>query len=206
MSGRGAIAGIVIVCLIAGAIGVRFVGSPADSPTPGQPSSPVMATSADTFRAGFLPLLEQAAANAQALVAMGESRERNLLRIRAAQEAMSSSLAAADAWLADQQPPAPVEPAIAAYRPGAAAIRTAMSEAEAGFLRLDFDRVVRATVTLRQGAADLARAVGLLQEYVSVGLNAPAWLPPALGTGQERGWSFANHQDQRLPAPDRSRD
>lgn len=160
---RTAIVGVAIVCLIAGIVAMRYVGMPADSPVPGKPSSPVAATSADTFRAGFVPLLAQAAANAQVLVAIGESRERDLVRIYAEQEAMANSLAAADAWLASHQPPAPDEPAIAAYLHGAAAIRKAMSEAQAGFLRFDFERVARATETLHAGSASLQRALELFE-------------------------------------------
>jgi hypothetical protein len=164
MSGRRiAIVGVAIVCLIAGAVAMRYVGMPADSPMPGEPSGTVSVPSADAFRAGFLPLLTQAAADAQVLVAIGESRERNLVRIHAEQEAMANSLAAADSWLASHQPPASDESAIAAYSHGAAAIRTAMSEAQAGFLRFDFERVARATETLTAGADSLQRALELLE-------------------------------------------
>lgn len=115
------------------------------------------------FRAGFRPLLERAASDAGVLLNLGESRERNLLRIRAGQEAMSNSLAAADAWLVAHPPAAADEPAIEAYRDGAAAIRKAMEEAQAGFLRFDFDRVAVATETMWQGAAALERAMALLE-------------------------------------------
>lgn len=98
---------------------------------------------------------------------MGESRERNLLRIRAGQEAMTASLAAADAWLAMHPPAASDDLAIATYRNGAAAIRKAMAEAQAGFLRFDFDRVARATATLNAGAVELALASEILTERVS---------------------------------------
>jgi hypothetical protein len=158
-----AIGGVLILGTVAAFVGLWLVQSSVDRAPPHPSSSPSAATSADAFRAGFLPLLERALAEAQVLVAIGESRERNLLRIRAEQEAMSSSLAAADVWLAAHQPPAPDEPAIAAYRHGAAAIRTAMSEAEAGFLRFDFERVARATETLSAGAASLQRALELLE-------------------------------------------
>jgi len=114
---------------------------------------------ARAFRAGFLPLLHDAVARASVLVAMGESRERNLLRIRAGQEGMTTALSSADVWLETHPAPAVDEPAMAAYREGAAAIRLAMQEAQAGFLRFDFDRVARATETLREGTTALKRAL-----------------------------------------------
>lgn len=123
-----------------------------------------MSATSDAFGAEFAPLLQRAAANAATLVTIGEAKERNLLRIHAAQQEMNASLAAADAWLAAHVPPAADEPAVAAYQHGAAAIRLAMNEAQAGFLRFDFARVARATTTMRQGAADLNTALTLLDE------------------------------------------
>lgn len=122
------------------------------------PSPLGVSTRSDAFRAGFGPLLERAATNAAELVTIGETKERNLLRIHAAQEAMNASLADADAWLGDHVPPSPDQPAVAAYRRGADTIRQAMDEAQAGFLHFDFARVALATESMRQGAADLDAA------------------------------------------------
>ena len=106
-------------------------------------------------------MLQHASEQADRLVALGESKERNLLRIRAGQSAMLSALAEADAWLA-AHPATQSDPAMAAYRTGAADIRTAMEEAQAGFLRLDFERVARANETLQAGAQSLRQAIDLL--------------------------------------------
>ncbi len=130
---------------------------------PRQSASPPGAAPEAGFRAGFTLLLEQAIADARVLVATGEARDRNLLRIRAQQEAMLGSLSAADAWLDANPAPARVVPAVAAYREGATAIRAAMDEAQAGFLRFDFGRVARATETMGRGEAALSRALTLLQ-------------------------------------------
>lgn len=128
------------------------------------PQARVASPASGGFAAGFRPLLARAAAEAEALVEMGEARERNLLRIRAGQNAMHEALGAADGWLAEQ-PPAPGDvPAVEAYQEGATSIRTAMNEAQAGFLRLDFDRVARSTETMREGAALLDRAIDLLPD------------------------------------------
>jgi hypothetical protein len=129
---------------------------------PAPAEAPLAVASPASFRAGFRPLLERATAAANDLVAMGDARERNLLHIRDGQEAMEAALAEADAWLATHLPSPADEPMVAVYRHGAAAIRTATAEAQAGFLRFDFERVARATETMRSGAADLARATALL--------------------------------------------
>jgi hypothetical protein len=128
------------------------------------PSSlPLVTATSDSFRSGFLPLLDRAAAQADALVAMGDARERNLVSIHSAQDAMNAALQDADDWLASHPAPPSDETAVAAYRRGAAAVRAAMDEALAGFLHLDFGRVARATETMRQGAADLNRAIASLR-------------------------------------------
>ena len=75
---------------------------------------------------------------------------------------MNETLADVDAWLAAHPAEIDDEAAIAAYRAGAASVREAMAEAQAGFLRLDFDRVARATGTMREGEAALQEAVALL--------------------------------------------
>lgn len=116
----------------------------------------------DAFRAGFAPLVVQVAREAAVLTALGERKERNLFRIRTAQTAMEASLSATDAWLAANPAPEEHEAAVAAYRQGAALVREAMDEAQAGFLRLDFGRVARATATMRAGEAALREARMLL--------------------------------------------
>jgi hypothetical protein len=175
-----------IVLLIALVSAIVLIGSPrrASAPPVTAPNSlatPAAPADLTTFRAGFLPLLERAAANADALVAMGEARERNLLRIHAAQDAMNAALQDADDWLTSHPAPATDAPAVAAYRHGEAAIRTAMDEALAGFLRFDFARVARATETMRDGASSLQRALALLQPEAAAPapVSSPANPPPA---------------------------
>ena len=163
MSRRAAILVFVGALVLIDALGRLLTGS---SPSlieeaPSPPASPV-AASADAVRAGFAPLLDRATADARMLVELGERKERNLFRIRAAQTEMEASLAAADAWLAANPVPKEHEAAVAAYREGAASIRAAMAEAQAGFLRLDFDRVARAAATMRDGEAALGDATLLL--------------------------------------------
>jgi hypothetical protein len=122
-----------------------------------------IATPGDSsFRGAFRPFLDRATAQARELVTMGDARERNLLRLRAGQDAMNAALDEADAWLAAHPPPVSDAAAIDAYRDGAKHIRTAMAEAQAGFLRLDFARVAAATVTMRSGLAALERASAAL--------------------------------------------
>jgi hypothetical protein len=144
---------LLLLIVVAGAIVVHDVRAPEhDVVVAGTPAA--AATDA-AFRAGFLPLVERVTAEARVLVAMGEDRECNLLRIRRQQAVMLESLAAADAWLGANPPPPTLVPAAAAYRDGAHAIRVAMDEAQAGLLRFDFDRVARATDTLAEGSSAL---------------------------------------------------
>jgi hypothetical protein len=74
---------------------------------------------------------------------------------------MLTTLTDADAWLA-AHPATLDDPATAAYSTGAADVRTAMAEAQAGFLRFDFERVARANDTLQAGAQSLHHAIDLL--------------------------------------------
>lgn len=99
---------------------------------------------------------------ADALVDLGERRERNLLVVGQRQSAMNTALDATDAWLA-QQAAAENEPPVAAYRAGAEKIRRAMSDAQSAFLHFDWSGVAAANDTLRQGAADIAAAKGFLE-------------------------------------------
>ena len=86
----------LLLTIVAGALFVRDVRVPThDLVVTGTPAT---ATDA-AFRAGFLPLVQQAAMEAQVLVAMGEDRERNLLLIREQQRLMLERLEAADDWL-----------------------------------------------------------------------------------------------------------
>jgi hypothetical protein len=146
-------AALLLLIVVAGAIAVRDVRAPEHDVVVVR--TPAAATADAAFRAGFLPLVERTAAEARVLVAMGEDRERNLLRIRRQQAVMLESLAAADAWLEANPPPPALVPAAGAYHDGAHAIRVAMGEAHAGLLRLDFDRVARATDTLADGSSAL---------------------------------------------------
>lgn len=147
----------MLLIFVAGAIVIRDIRFPEDDVV--VVGTPAAATTDAAFRAGFLPLVEQVAAEARVLLAMGEDRERNLFVIRRQQEVMLERLAAADAWLGANPPPPAFVPAAAAYREGANAIRAAMEEAQSGLLRFDFDRVSRATDTLEDGSSALDLAV-----------------------------------------------
>ena len=163
-------AALVLLAIVAGVFAVRDVRAPTDDLV--VVGTPAAGSTDAAFRAGFLPLVERAAAQARVLVAMGEGRERNLLVIRREQEVMLKSLATADAWLGANPPPAALAPAAAAYRAGAVSIRAAMDEAQAGFLRFDFERVARATEKMRDGAAALHLAASHLDDGDSAATDA----------------------------------
>ena len=109
-------------------------------------------------------MLARTLADAKLLVELGESKERNLFRIRAGQAAMEQSLAAADAWLASNAVADTDRSLVMTYRDGAELIRNGMAEAQAGFLRLDFDRVAQAAAEVRAGERQLRHALAELDE------------------------------------------
>ncbi|HYO30074.1 MAG TPA: hypothetical protein VER37_05780 [Thermomicrobiales bacterium] len=126
------------------------------------PATPAEDRPRDGVTAEFARLLESDAALAGELVGLGEAKSRNLLAITGQQRRMGDLLDETDAFLATAELPAGAEPAVAAYRDGATAIRAAMAEAQAGFVRFDWERVGRATARMTEGEAALARAVSLV--------------------------------------------
>ena len=125
------------------------------------PGPPVSSVATGTFVDGFLEHLGTVQEAADALVDLGESRERNLLVVGQRQSAMNAALDATDTWLA-QQPAHQNDPAVVAYRAGAAGIRQAMADAQSAFLHFDWDSIAAANDTLKQGAADISTATDLL--------------------------------------------
>ena len=114
-----------------------------------------------TFAEEFLQHLSSVQTAADALVELGESRERNLLVVGQRQSAMNAALDSTDAWLT-QQGANDSDPAVETYRTGAALIRQAMSDAQSAFLRLDWDGIAAANVTLLAGTDEVHAAVSQL--------------------------------------------
>ena len=165
--GRGLAVGLALVAVV-GALVAAVAWPPAGEEAP-VAASPPPALSADeaAFYGELMPRLRAAAEQAHELANLGESRSRNLLAIRTAQRRMNDRLGAVDAVAADAASDR-FAPALAAYRGGARAVRAAMEEAQAGFVRLDWDRVARATALMARGTAELDRAVALLEGAASV--------------------------------------
>jgi hypothetical protein len=163
--------GVAAVAVIVGVTlrqGVERGSIPASPVASSPPAEAWLALAEATYEGGLEPLLQAAADEAAALAALGERRERNLLTIRAAHGRMEERLAAVDEFAATQPTPDRLAAALMTYREGAVAVRRAMAEAQAGFVRLDWDRVARATVLMGQGAAALRRAERLLDEAAGV--------------------------------------
>jgi hypothetical protein len=154
--------GIAMLALLGALVILGIAAQPSRFRAMPAPASPRAGTAApDALRTEFLPLLQRTLATAETLVAMGDSRERNLLVIHERQSAMLEALAAADAWVT-ANPKAADAPAVASYQEGAREIRGAMDDARDGLLHLDFGEVARATTTMKQGATALREAVTLL--------------------------------------------
>lgn len=152
---------LLLVALAIGAIGLT---ASAQRPTASRPVSAFPRGDDVAYVAALAPRVAAAADQARALAALGERRSRNLLEIRSAQSTMESALAAVEKVAAARPVPTEVELALEAYRTGAAAVRTAMSEARAGFLRFDWDRVAAANEQMASGAERLNRAARLLED------------------------------------------
>jgi hypothetical protein len=150
---RAFIALIVTVVIVASLwwLGLPAALQPATYPD-ASPASPAgigspaaVPTNAAAWAAAFRPSVAAADDTARRLAAMGQQKSRDLLAIRAAQREMIGRLDAADAFLREHPAPAGAGAAAASYREGAARIQAAMDDALAGFLRLDWERVRRAT-------------------------------------------------------------
>ncbi len=157
MPHRIALAGLVLL----GVLAIATVVVTAQSERPG--TGRVEGGGADGGTAAlFGRRVADAALEARALVELGERRSRNLIAITSAQGRMEDKLAAADA-IAAALPASPgLAPALTAYRGGATDVRAAMDDAQAAFLRLDWDRVARAYDRMENGAARLTEAAATL--------------------------------------------
>lgn len=192
------------IALAAGVVAVvgavAWGGWPRQAAAPG-PTSPVASPAAAlppaeaaAYRA-LAPRLREAADQTRTLVAMGEERERNLLAIRREQGETEERLAAVDALAGAA--PARFVPVAERYAEGARAVRRAMAEAQAGFVRLDWDRVARATELMDRGAGEIERAAALLDAAAGVhatpageastGAGADPQRPPVLSSLRWQG-------------------
>lgn len=173
--------GRVLLLLVVALTGLGFALNPRQSPPPARVEG--TPTTAGTFAVAFLEHLRTVQVAAAALIDLGERRERNLLVVGQRQSAMNAALDATDTWLA-QQTAHQENPAVVAYRSGAALIRQAMADAQSAFLRFDWDGIATANITLKQGAAAMSVAEDLLatSDY--------AWFP-SIATTQLRPAALA---------------
>ena len=125
-------------------------------------ATPATTAEETAYQRALEPRLRDAVAEARALVAIGDRRSRNLLEIRAAQGRMADALQRVDDLTAARPAPPRFAPALDSYRLGSESIRTAMDDAQAGFLRFDWDRVAAAYDRLADGARRLERAIDQL--------------------------------------------
>lgn len=135
--------------------------------------------------------LERATSDADGLVEIGEQRSRNLFAIRDAQERMNESLDALDLLLANRPPPDRFAASVASMRAGSMALREAMAEAQAAFLRLDWERVAAANDLAVTGADRLRGAERELDSAAgrppSAGPGSPPKIDPTTRAGTDGG-------------------
>lgn len=156
-----------VAALLLAVLTVASVLTTASSPRPSRPSAPDAGTiTVRGYASALAPRLAAVADQAAELAALGERRSRNLFELRSAQSRMEETLAAVDTIAGAGPLPASAVSAVASYRTGAALVRDAMAEAQAGFLRFDWDRVAKAYAEMDAGAAQLRRARDQLSDDV----------------------------------------
>jgi len=160
---------LLVAVAVASVAGALLWPRQAVAPTLASPVASPAAALAPVEAAAYrelAPRLTAAASQARLLVDLGVARERNLLVIRREQDTSAARLAEVDV-LAAAAPPR-FAPALAAYAEGARAVRRAMAEAQAGFIRFDWDRVAGATRMMERGAEQIERAADLLDAAAGV--------------------------------------
>lgn len=190
----------VALALLGGLATASVVVETAPRNRPLPPLTAVAAASLTPNEASFFgavsPRLTRASLDAAALAEIGERRSRNLLEIRAAQAQMNQSLDDLDGFLAARPPPPRFASSLTTYRQGATAVRDAMDEAEAGFVRFDWDRVAVAYDLVETGAARLRRAANDLAAAGGAGETTPEPATPSAGAAS-RAETEARDRRQR---------
>lgn len=149
---------ITRVFLLMALVAVGFVVTLSPRAPDPPPDSDYSLSDTPTFADAFRQHLLTVQAAADALVELGETRERNLLVVRQGQSAMNEALDSTDAWLS-QQNAHEDDDAVATYRAGATLIRQSMADAQSAFFRFDWDSVTAANVTLRTGTNQIREAI-----------------------------------------------
>lgn len=163
----GLIAGVVVLLGLAGVtIMLSTQSAPPVVPTV-VATPPTLSEEERAFYDAVSPELRAAAAEARQLTTRGEERDRNLFAIRAGQGRLRDHLAALDEQFAAPVPER-FAPVVAMYELAAGDIRTSMNQAEAAFMRFDWDAVGAATELMAGGTAQLEAAVAHLDDIVGV--------------------------------------
>jgi hypothetical protein len=154
----GLIIGVVVLLGLAGAT-ILLSTQSAPPVVPAAVASPPSLTGEErAFYESVSPELRAAAAEARQLTTKGEQRDRNLFAIRAGQGRLRDHLAVLDQSFAATVPER-FAPVVAMYKLAVVDIRASMSQAEAAFLRFDWDAVGAATELMANGTAQLEAAV-----------------------------------------------
>jgi hypothetical protein len=168
--------GLLLVMLGAG--GVAYILSamaPAPTVVPAGLASPAALSAEERrFYEQVAPVLRAAAAEARALTTQGQERSRNLFAIRAGQDRLDSHLGTLDAALVASTVPARFAAVTDSYHAGAADVRAAMRDAQAAFIRFDWDAVGAATERMAAGTTRLEAAVRHLDTAAGVPAVTPA--------------------------------
>lgn len=150
-----ATAGILIVLMVATAIGVALVPL-------GTPNS----SDDDTgeFRAFMEPRLAALVDSAVAVDGMVNEKSRNILALRSESNRIEVLVTEIDGWLAEHDAPAWATPIVQDYRDGTDRVQTAITAAYEAIARFDFSKMASMIPVFDEGTQLLQRALDTLRE------------------------------------------
>ena len=157
----GLIIGVVVLLGLAGATILLSTQSASPVVPTVVATPPTLSAEERAFYDAVSPELRAAAAEARQLTTKGEERDRNLFAIRAGQGRLRDHLTSLDQAFAASVPER-FAPVVAMYELAAGDIRTSMNQAEAAFMRFDWDAVGSATELMAGGTAQLETALDRL--------------------------------------------
>lgn len=165
---------LVAVLAVLGAAGYAYraarpTTAPLDQRLATAPAEVRLSPAETAFFAYVAPRLHALAGETHALADLGQRKSRNLLQLQAHGERATELTGEITAYGDTHGIPPRFAGAQTAFRAGAAQTVRGMAEARQGFVRLDWDRVARATDIFVGGAANLDRAVRELD--AAVGAN-----------------------------------
>lgn len=138
------------------------------------PTAVALTAEDDAFYRFVGTRLRALTAESSKLVALGESRSRNVVELQARANRIDDISAQIDGYLEATPIPSRFGGVVASYRSGIAAMRSGIAATKSAFLRFDWDGVAAGLKTFETGVAQVASAFGLLQRAAGVAPGTPS--------------------------------